>query len=679
MPSTIKVRINGASNLPVMDRNLLSGQLYTDAYVSCTLGGHRGWISHDKAVDGGKDKVYSVKTRVERHSLNPVWNEEFRFEVGDDARLQDEPLIFKVWDSDNYKADGCVGMVYVDLNPLLMRTATEEKKEKEQKATGPSTSTGAGTGTGTGTGDGGGGSVRGDGEERKHSLSDAPVDVDSSLPGAEEIRLREEASRAGQSSSSQALQSSTIEGSDCSSANNGEVGYDKDRDKSNVDGNGNGGSDRDKDVHDENDDDDDVSNARSNNDDGDGDQNNGGDGGIDGDSVKNDEQDNQSTIPEEQEELTIEGLFPIYDTLAGVRGELSLSIKLQFIGDLNPFRDSSAGVQLFPLSELEAHSRWEVSHVFGFVEELGVADDPEYEWKDQFRQARYSNEQRQSLLYVLDASVRRQLCKKVLEMGGNAVLGYCQNFDVEGDSGIVARSYGTAVLIRRKGDESATQAGLIKQNDASSHLEQNENGKDAMGVALEEGQQPDDNIMGAQPLGNMIASANPMVAETVARIREGNQEEDVQLLTLREFGPEVRIRMGGLVTARSVKYLGKLATKLSDQETRDGWWSELRDEIRSHARTLCCWHVVGYSESSTIYDDVCILSVTGTAATVRGLPDLTREYRLQRQWELQRQEIMMDGNSIGTREEERVNEGMRESDTGISNSEVSNMTRRRVS
>jgi len=92
---------------------------------------------------------------------------------------------------------------------------------------------------------------------------------------------------------------------------------------------------------------------------------------------------------DEQEELTIDGLFPIYDTLAGVRGELSLSIKLQFIGDLNPFRDSSAGVQLFPLSMIEEGSGWEVSHVFGFVEELGVADDPEYEWKDTFRQAKY--------------------------------------------------------------------------------------------------------------------------------------------------------------------------------------------------------------------------------------------------------------------------------------------------
>lgn len=39
---------------------------------------------------------------------------------------------------------------------------------------------------------------------------------------------------------------------------------------------------------------------------------------------------------------------------------------------------------------------------------------------------------------------------------------------------------------------------------------------------------------------------------------------------------------------------GKLASKLSDQETRDGWWSELREEIKSHAMLLCCTHVIGY-------------------------------------------------------------------------------------
>jgi hypothetical protein len=123
-----------------------------------------------------------------------------------------------------------------------------------------------------------------------------------------------------------------------------------------------------------------------------------------------------------------------------------------------------------------------------------------------------------------------------------------------------------------------------------------------------------------------------------------------QLLTLRDFDPSVRIRFGGLVTARSVKYLGNLASKLSDQETRDSWWTELRAEIRAHAKILCCTHIVGYQEASTIHDDVAILSVTGTAATIRGLPDMSSPRRLwnRRQSGERHQDISpTEGNSEG--------------------------------
>ena len=113
--------------------------------------------------------------------------------------------------------------------------------------------------------------------------------------------------------------------------------------------------------------------------------------------------------------------FPLYDTLGGVRGELGLSIKLNFIGDVNPFRDSSAGVQLFPFSTLDPNSGYTVTHVFGFVEELVVADDPEFEWSDNFNQARTSHETRQTLMYLLDAKVRRRMCKKVLEVSENTI------------------------------------------------------------------------------------------------------------------------------------------------------------------------------------------------------------------------------------------------------------------
>jgi hypothetical protein len=104
--------------------------------------------------------------------------------------------------------------------------------------------------------------------------------------------------------------------------------------------------------------------------------------------------------------------------------------------------------------------------LLGFVEELAVADDPEFEsWSlggggpdsisldaasvrgggGALRPASSGggggissgHERRQTLLFLLDARVRRRMARTVLEMGGNAVLGYHQNFDMEGDSGIV--------------------------------------------------------------------------------------------------------------------------------------------------------------------------------------------------------------------------------------------------
>lgn len=45
---------------------------------------------------------------------------------------------------------------------------------------------------------------------------------------------------------------------------------------------------------------------------------------------------------------------------------------------------------------------------------------------------------------------RCTILPQVLDLGCNAVLAYQQDFDVEGDSGIVARAYGTACVIQRR-------------------------------------------------------------------------------------------------------------------------------------------------------------------------------------------------------------------------------------
>ena len=45
--------------------------------------------------------------------------------------------------------------------------------------------------------------------------------------------------------------------------------------------------------------------------------------------------------------------------------------------------------------------------------------------------------------------LRRQVGKQAKQRGANAVFGYQQFFDMEGDSGIVGRAYGTACMYSR--------------------------------------------------------------------------------------------------------------------------------------------------------------------------------------------------------------------------------------
>lgn len=61
--------------------------------------------------------------------------------------------------------------------------------------------------------------------------------------------------------------------------------------------------------------------------------------------------------------------------------------------------------------------------IHGFVEELVVNDDPEYQWIDKIRTPRASNEARQTLFFKLSGEVQRKIGLKALDLGGNAVIG----------------------------------------------------------------------------------------------------------------------------------------------------------------------------------------------------------------------------------------------------------------
>jgi hypothetical protein len=78
-------------------------------------------------------------------------------------------------------------------------------------------------------------------------------------------------------------------------------------------------------------------------------------------------------------------------------------VKLEYFGNLNSFKDDSAGIRFFCCSQLPKESGLEVHYFGGFVEELLVESDPEYHWMDNFRASRISNEQRILVLYNLSS------------------------------------------------------------------------------------------------------------------------------------------------------------------------------------------------------------------------------------------------------------------------------------
>lgn len=98
-----------------------------------------------------------------------------------------------------------------------------------------------------------------------------------------------------------------------------------------------------------------------------------------------------------------------------------------------------------------------------------------------------------------------------------------------------------------------------------------------------------------------------------------NQENmdmmEYPFLTLTKYPAGFIVHLGATVSARSVKLLEKSAEK-DDMETRDSWYNELRMEIRGHARSLGCNVILGYNESTTISEDVTVLSAAGTAAVI---------------------------------------------------------------
>ncbi|XP_063302732.1 C2 domain-containing protein 5 isoform X3 [Pelobates fuscus] len=392
----------------------------------------------------------------------------------------------------------------------------------------------------------------------------------------------------------------------------------------------------------------------------------------------------------------ISGWFPIYDTIHGIRGEINVVVKVDLFNDLNRFRQSSCGVKFFCTTSIPKSYRAVVIH--GFVEELVVNEDPEYQWIDRIRTPRASNEARQRLISLMSGELQRKIGVKVLEMRGNAVVGYLQCFDLEGESGLVVRAIGTACTL----DKISNPASFAPACHSPC--------KEMKEVPFSEELNPNTHSSGpSTPLKNQTCSFSPsksysrqssssdtdlsLTPKTVEALRGprifvcpsspallyqspcfnqscsllpaggsttpllpshtlrksvsfGNElllagmgsgsagrdggafkallrqqtqtaleQREFPFFTLTAFPPGFLVHVGGVVSARSVKLLDRIHNP-DEPETRDAWWAEIRQEIKSHARALGCHAVVGYSESTSICEEVCILSAAGTAAVL---------------------------------------------------------------
>ncbi|XP_056092033.1 C2 domain-containing protein 5 isoform X16 [Rhinichthys klamathensis goyatoka] len=334
----------------------------------------------------------------------------------------------------------------------------------------------------------------------------------------------------------------------------------------------------------------------------------------------------------------ISGWLPIYDTIHGIRGEINVLVKVDLFNDLNRFRQSSCGVKFFCTTSIPRCYRAIMIH--GFVEELVVNEDPEYQWIDRIRTPRASNEARQRLIFLMSGELQRKIGLKVLEMGGNAVVGYLQCFDLEGESGLVVRAIGTACTLEKISTLPAT-ATLPSNSSPSKDIKEPVFGEEGPGVPLSSGpptplraqtfssfspsksysrqSSSSDTELSLTPKtgmgsgGSAGKEAGPLKALLRQQTQSALEQREYPFFTLTSFPPGFLLHLGGVVSARSVKLLDRIHNP-DEPETRDAWWEEIRQEIKSHTKALGCHAVVGYSESTSICEEVCILSASGTAA-----------------------------------------------------------------
>ncbi|CAL8080395.1 unnamed protein product [Calicophoron daubneyi] len=298
----------------------------------------------------------------------------------------------------------------------------------------------------------------------------------------------------------------------------------------------------------------------------------------------------------------LNGWFPIYDTMHGIRGEISLAIRVDVFLDASRYYQSSLGVRFFHSSSVP--DGYTIDFLIGFIQELVMNDDPEHQWIEKIRTSRASNEARQRLFSRLSGELQRKLGLKVLNLGGNSVIGYQLHYDLEGETGVVVRGIGTAVRLRK--------LHLIRSppNSPSSNRSKSLHGlPDSL---------TDSTVNLAESSIISEHERNSRAAQTgggfPGKVHKPLELGEFPFLTISQLPAGMIRNFASVVAAQSVKLMDKNTP--ADIQFRDAWWLELRTEVMHHMSSVGCNAVIGYHEECAIYEDVCILSNYGTAVVL---------------------------------------------------------------
>ncbi|KHN79907.1 C2 domain-containing protein 5 [Toxocara canis] len=145
--------------------------------------------------------------------------------------------------------------------------------------------------------------------------------------------------------------------------------------------------------------------------------------------------------------------LPIYAMVAGFVGELHVEVSLCLLAS----RDAAQYVQIFSAGSVP--ETFKVDSISGMISEVMIASDPQCEWFDYIRSVEGTSEAMHNIIQKNLRDLAKHLATKARSLGANAIFGYNDFVDVEGEATgrICFRAYGTAMNVV---DDS--QQGLIE-------------------------------------------------------------------------------------------------------------------------------------------------------------------------------------------------------------------------